>query len=201
MTDPQDVTKEIVAPVPGPEGRDGGPPQAGLTTAASWEQELQRLEILDASRVRIWRDEFRRLHVLVDGATEHVDLRPAAVFPISEAADFLSFLDEQGKEVALLRDPSGLDAESRAILAEELSRAYFVPKITYIYEIEDAHGAARWEVETDRGYRIFDIRDREDVRVLSKSRLLLQDADGNRYEIKDVNALDERSRKLLDKEV
>ncbi len=87
------------------------------------------------------------------------------------------------------------------MLDEELNRAYFVPKITAIYEIEDAHGAARWEVETDRGYRVFDIRDREDVKVIENRRLLLQDADGNRYEIEDMNDLDERSRRLLDAEV
>lgn len=184
MTDPENEKKETAAPAP-----------------ASWEAELERLQILDASRIRVWRDEFRRLHVMVDGEVEHIDLRPAPVFPISEAAGFLSFLDEKGKEAVLLRNPGCLDADSKSVLVEELNRAYFVPKITYVYEIEDAHGAARWEVETDRGYRIFDIRDREDVRVLGKGRLLLQDADGNRYEIEDMNALDERSRKLLDKEV
>jgi len=175
---------------------------AGLPDGqAGWEAELERLEILDGSRLRIWRDEFRRLHVLVDGVTEHVDLKPAPVFPISEVADYLSFLDQEGREVLLLANPGALDPDSRAILSEELSRAYFVPRITYIYEIEDAHGASRWEVETDRGYRIFDIRDREDLRVLGKRRLLLQDADGNRYEVQDINALDERSRRILDKEI
>jgi hypothetical protein len=186
VADPQDEKDEIAAPAQ-PE--------------ASWDQELARLEIIDASRVRIRRDEFRRLHVVVDGAQEHIDLRPAPAFPVSGVADFISFLDAKGKEAVLVRDLGGLDEESRTTLTEELSRAYFVPKITAIYEIEDAHGAARWEVETDRGFRIFDIRDREDVRVLTKGRVLLQDADGNRYEIEDMSALDERSQRLLDTEV
>ncbi|MGD0111508.1 MAG: DUF1854 domain-containing protein [Armatimonadota bacterium] len=186
MADSQDEREETAAPS-----------EAG----ASWDQELARLEIIDASRVRIRRDEFRRLHVVVDGKDEHVDLKPAPVFPISGVADFVSFLDEKGKEAVLVRDLGGLDEESRAALAEELGRAYFVPKIISIYEIEDAHGAARWEVETDRGFRIFDIRDREDVRVLGRGRLILQDADGNRYEIEDMSTLDERSRKLLDGQV
>ena len=82
-----------------------------------------------------------------------------------------------------------------------MSRAYFVPRITAIYEIEDAHGAARWEVETDRGYRLFDIRDREDVKVIESRRVLLQDADGNRYEVEDIHELDERSQRLLDHEI
>lgn len=176
-------------------------PQPDASAPTGWEKELQRLELVDASRVRIWRDEFRRLHVLVDGQTEHVDLRPAPAFPISEAAEFVSFLDEKGREAVLLRNPSGLDADSATALAEELSRAYFVPKIHHIYEIEDAHGAARWEVETDRGYRVFDVRDREDVRVVPGGRLMLQDVDGNRYEIESTHALDERSQRLLDTQV
>jgi hypothetical protein len=87
------------------------------------------------------------------------------------------------------------------VLADEMNRAYFVPKIVRLHDIEDAHGAARWEVETDRGYRVFDVRDREDVRVVRKTRVLLQDADGNRFEIEDLTTLDERSQRLLDTEI
>jgi hypothetical protein len=100
----------------------------------------------------------------------------------------------------LLRDPEELECESRKVLRDELGRTYFVPKITQIHQIEDAHGAARWEVETDRGYRVFDIRDREDVRVI-RTRVLLQDADGNRFEIEDITELDEKSQRLIDTEI
>lgn len=167
---------------------------------AGWQAEVGRLDVVGPDRVRIWRDEYRRLHVEVEGQAEYVDVRPARTFPVSEAADYISFLDGHDREMLLLRDPGGLDPESARVLAEELSRTYFVPKITYIYNIEDAHGAARWEVETDRGYRVFDVRDREDVRVFKGRRVLLQDADGNRYEIEDIAALDEGSRRLVDRE-
>lgn len=172
-----------------------------ISARESWSDELERLQIVEARRVRITRDEFRRLRVTVDGQTEHIDLRPAPVFPISGMASYLSLVDEKGKEVLLLRDPENLDPDSLQVLQEEISRTYFVPRITRIYHIEDAHGAARWEVETDRGFRVFDIRDREDVRFIGRTRLLLQDADGNRFEIADINALDERSRHILDGEV
>ena len=166
-----------------------------------WEEELSRLEIAAPDRVRIWRDAFGRLHVRVEGGAEHVDVRPAPAFPVSGTADYVSFLDGEDKEVLLLRNPEGLDPESLQVLREELARAYFVPRITRILQIEDSHGAARWEVETDRGYRMFDVRDREDVRVVGGRRILLQDADGNRFEIEDLTQLDERSRRLLDKEI
>jgi hypothetical protein len=175
--------------------------EAGEQGNAGWKAEIDRLRIMPAARVRIWRDEFRRLHVQVEGEEEHVDVKPAPVFPVSEAADFVSFLDGKDKEVLLLQDPAGLDPDSRKVLAEEMNRAYFVPKIVRIYDIEDAHGAARWEVQTDRGYRVFDVRDREDLRVVRKTRVLLQDADGNRFEIEDITDLDERSQRLLDTEI
>jgi hypothetical protein len=168
---------------------------------AGWKAEIDRLQIVAPDRVRVWRDEFRRLHVQVDKDTEHVDVKPVPVFPVSRAADYVSFLDSKDKEVLLLRDPEELDCESRTVLRDELGRTYFVPRITQIYQIEDAHGAARWEVETNRGYRVFDIRDREDVRVIRQTRVLLQDADGNRFEIDDITELDERSQRLLDTEI
>jgi hypothetical protein len=175
--------------------RSERPPDAG------WEAEVGRLEIVSADRVRVWQDEFRQLHVEVDGKTEYVDVRPTRAFPISGAADLISFLDRDDKEVVLLQNPTGLDPDSSKALEEEMERAYFVPRITHIYDIEDSHGAARWEVKTDRGYRVFDVRDREDVRILGGRRVLLQDADGNRFEVEDIEQLDERSRRLIDKEI
>ena len=165
------------------------------------EGEAEGLTIVDADQVRITRDEFNRLHVRVGEGATHADVRPAWAFPISGEADFVSFLDGDGQEVLLMRHIEALDGESREALEAELGRIYFVPKITCIYQIEDAHGAARWEVETDRGYRVFDVRDREDVRVFRGRRVLLQDADGNRFEIEKIADLDERSRRLLDKEI
>ena len=170
-------------------------------TPTSWEAELERVGILEAKQVTIWRDAFRHLCVTVKDHATYLDVRPARVFPVSEAADFISFLGLDDKEVLLVKEVARLDCTSRQVLEEELTRAYFVPKIIEIYDIEDAHGAARWEVETDRGYRIFDIRDREDVKVVEQKRVLLQDADGNRYEVEDLHDLDDRSRRLLDLQI
>ena len=172
-----------------------------MSTDAGWDAELERLELTEARGVRVWHDDFRRLHVQVEGGEDHVDVRPARVFPVSGAAGYISFLDADDREVALLRNPEDLDPDSRRNLEEALARAYFVPRIGRIYSIEDSHGAARWEVETDCGYRVFDVRDREDVRVLGGRRLLLQDADGNRFEVEDIEQLDDRSRRLIDKEI
>ena len=55
-----------------------------------------------------------------------------------------------------------------------------------------------WDVETDRGPHHFDMRDRDDVRLVAGNRLLIIDADGNRYEVPDYSRLDSRSRGILE---
>src|SRR3989337_614862 len=85
-----------------------------------------REEILSPERVRLWRDQFRRLCLRIDGEREFLDVRATAAFPISGRANLVSFLGERGREVALVRDPQQLDQESRALLEEELGRVYFM---------------------------------------------------------------------------
>jgi hypothetical protein len=55
-------------------------------------------------------------------------------------------------------------------------------------------GIQRWEVETDRGPRVFEVRSREDLRWLHPGHLIVRDIDGNRYEIKRFDDLDSASR-------
>jgi len=159
-----------------------------------------RGEVIPPERVSLWRDKFRRLCLRVDGEREFLDVRAAAVFPISGRTDLISFLGERGREVLLLGDPQRLDPESRALLSEELARVYFTPRITRIYRIEEAFGSSRWEVETDRGFAVVEITDREQIRLLPGGRIVMQDVDGNRYEIQDAGELDPTSQVLLDSE-
>jgi hypothetical protein len=43
----------------------------------------------------------------------------------------------------------------------------------------------------------FQVRSRDDVRVLSSTRALFRDADGNTYELADLNALDAAGQKWM----
>ncbi|HUT74649.1 MAG TPA: DUF1854 domain-containing protein [Armatimonadota bacterium] len=159
-----------------------------------------REEILSPERVRLRRDQFRHLRLLVDSEREFADVRVAAAYPISQRANFVGFLGERGREVALIRDPERLDPESRLLLEEELARVYFTPCITRIYRVEETFGASRWEVETDRGFTIFELADREQIRTLADGRILIQDVEGTRFEIPDPGALDPASQAVLDSE-
>ncbi|MHC4789453.1 MAG: DUF1854 domain-containing protein [Planctomycetota bacterium] len=152
-------------------------------------------------QVKVWEDPFRVLHVSVDGE-EFENVRARQVFPISGKADYVSFLDESDREVALLARPHKLDQESRRALDMALGQMYYSARILRVDSITELMGVTKWEVETDRGYAVFEVVDRrQHVRKLPGGRLIIQDADGNRFEVENVAALDENSQTVLHSEM
>ena len=83
----------------------------------------------------------------------------------------------------------------------ELQKSYFVPKITRIKNLEEKFGVSQWEVETNKGTHTFNVKNREEVRLFSSGRVLIKDADGNRYEISDYRRLDSKSIAFLETEM
>ncbi|MDM7460173.1 MAG: DUF1854 domain-containing protein [bacterium] len=132
------------------------------------------------------------------------DVQFARAFPLSHAQGYVSVLrrEERDKlvEVGMFRTLEGMPEPSRQILEEELDRRYFIPTITKIHALTEEYGQHRWEVETDRGKRVFYVRNwRDNVHELSPVRYLIVAIDGSRYEIRDIDALDAQSRAWLDK--
>ncbi|MHC4591780.1 MAG: DUF1854 domain-containing protein [Planctomycetota bacterium] len=165
------------------------------------EQEGERDWLAQPETVRIWEDKLRVLHMAADGE-EFENVRPRRTFPLSGRADYISFLDEADKEVVLLAHPRKLDKESRLALENALGRVYYSARILRIDAIRELMGVTRWEVQTDRGYAVFEVVDRrQHIRKLPDRRFIIMDADGNRFEVEDVAVLDERSQALIESEV
>ncbi|MBN2450644.1 MAG: DUF1854 domain-containing protein [Lentisphaeria bacterium] len=155
---------------------------------------------VDGSRVKIWEDAFHVLHLSCAGQ-EYEDVHPRQVFPVSSRSSFVSFFTEKSEEVVLLEDPEQLDGDSRGVLDRALHRLYYAAVITRVYSITETMGVSMWTVMTDRGYATFEVVDRErHIRLLPNGRFLITDADGNRFEIVNVAALDERSQRLVETE-
>jgi hypothetical protein len=144
------------------------------------------------------RDEQGRLVVHLAGREPLVDARVARCFPWSVPGQFISIRSKEGKEVALLTTLDELPPEARGLIEQELGEKVFNPRILRVIECKHEFGMGRLIAQTDRGEVTFEIRTRDDVRVLSPIRALLRDADGNTYEVPDINALDRASRKHLD---
>ena len=75
-----------------------------------------------------------------------------------------------------------------------------MPCINAILSIDEVLGVESWTVVTNKGERGFEVRDpRNNVRAIGKGRVIINDVDGNRYEIRDWRRLDRKSVSLLAK--
>ena len=100
--------------------------------------------------------------------------------------------------MAIIRALKDLDAESLDTVNYSLADYYLVPHITRIISVTEKYGTLHWCVETDRGIKEFDIRNRNhDVKVYSDGRVRVRDSDDNRYVITDYRTLDKHSRNQL----
>lgn len=162
------------------------------------------IAMLQAEDVELRSESLGRLQLSVkkNGTVQtYSGVQVKLAFPMSMGATIVSFREESGKEIGLLRETDRLDPSSIDALSQALGIAYFVPKIVKIVSIKEEYGVTRWKVLTDRGPREFDVQSRYDVRAVSKHRYLIRDVDGNRYEIPDVMALDPASRSVLDYQI
>lgn len=160
---------------------------------------LELRDLIQPESVKLREDEYHCLHLSV-GEKEYENIRPVKTFPLSSKADYISFIDSRGKEVALVAHPHKLDKESRQALVRALDLMYYVPKIIRIDSINESMGISIWNVLTDRGYATFEIVDRESIVKMPGGRFILKDADGNRFEIEAISELDERSHMLVEGE-
>lgn len=153
----------------------------------------------DSAGLRVERNEAGELIAHVPGREEAVrEAQVARCFPWSFPDSYVSIRDKDGKEVRLLNSLDELDAQSRAVVKQELHDRVFNPQIQRVSSVKHEFGITTIVAETDRGEVSFQIRSRDDVRVLSPTRALFRDVDGNQYELTDLSALDPSSRKRLD---
>lgn len=161
----------------------------------------ESVPVLDPSRVTVRLNERGQLELHLAEGGSHTDVRVIPAFPISRPGRFVYFRDADGNELGLLEEPRRLDRESRDLVVAQADQAYFMPRITRIADVEERPGSglARWDVDTDRGPSTFEVVSRsESVWYVGKNRVVIRDADGNRYLIEDLTSLDRRSRRLAD---
>ena len=154
---------------------------------------------LDPDKARFFVDVFEDLNLELAGDQTYSRVRVKRAFPLTRDDCFIVVQDCEGKEIGSLARLDALDQASRQAVEDELERTYFTPRIQRIAKVTVANRVPRWEVETDRGPRAFEIySSRRDVRLLGDGRILVQDADGNRYEIPDYRRLEPASRALVE---
>ncbi len=134
---------------------------------------------------------------LSDG-TEFEDLEPRRLFPVSNANTYITLLKKDGSEAAVIRTLQDLAPESLDVISYSLDDYYLVPHITRVISAKNKSGKLHWCVDTDRGYKEFDVRSRfNDIKVYKDGRIRVRDSDDNRYVVDNYKALDNHSRRAL----
>jgi putative uncharacterized protein (fragment) len=130
------------------------------------------------------------------------NLEPRRLFPVSGMTRYITLLDEDGKEQAIIRNIDTLMPESKKVIEACLREYYLIPKIKRLIDSTEKYGILKWTVETDRGMCSFEIRNRHsDIKMLYDGRVLVRDSNDNRYEIPDYRTLDKHSMVLLNAEL
>jgi hypothetical protein len=126
-------------------------------------------------------------------------------FPITNPDEFLSVREPdsrkqgRGKEIGMIRYITDFDEETRKLLNEELDRRYFTPEIKKINSVKDKFGYLYWDVVTTAGNITFVLNNPfSNIRILEDGRILINDIDGNVFEILEPQKLDTASLKKIE---
>ncbi|HUF63014.1 MAG TPA: DUF1854 domain-containing protein [Verrucomicrobiales bacterium] len=124
-------------------------------------------------------------------------VRPRSLFPVTDPGHWIVLCADNGSEVARIRDPDSLAPQERAVLRESLAISGFLPVIERIRRISGRTAPCVWQVETDRGPSVFTLISEDNVQLLGNRRVMVRDANGIRYFIRDLAQLDGGSQRLI----
>lgn len=134
--------------------------------------------------------------IAADGV-RHPDADIRRAFPLSAPEAGLAVVSEKGVELAWVESLATAEPAVRLFLAAELARREFVPVIERIESISEAR-PAEWSVITDRGPHRFGVAHPDDVARRPEG-TFVTDTDGIRYRLVPEAALDDRSRRILER--
>ncbi|MBQ7638246.1 MAG: DUF1854 domain-containing protein [Clostridia bacterium] len=126
-------------------------------------------------------------------------LEPRRLFPKSGGNKYVTLLDGEGNDVAIIRDTANLLPGSKEAVENALEEYYMIPKITKFISMVDTFQIWMWTAETDHGVLTFEVKGHiSTVKPLYDGRVMITDTSDNRYEIPDYRKMDKRSVKMIE---
>ena len=129
----------------------------------------------------------------------HEGAVPVRAFPIAAPETGIALVSADGRELAWIDRLPDLPDAVRTLIEEELASRQFMPEIRGIRSVSGFATPSTWQVETDRGDTALVLKGEEDIRRLGAAALLIADSHGVQYLIRDIQALDRVSRRILDR--
>lgn len=155
-------------------------------------------QYIDGSQIRITVNDKIFTDVEFYTGEKFTALEPRRLFPVSGLTRYISLLDENGDEKFIIRDINTLEDQSKQNLLSALEEYYRIPQITRLISRSEKFKIWMWTVDTDRGEYTFEIINHlHSMKIFYDRRIIIKDANDNRYEIPDLYKLDKRSIKLL----
>ena len=137
------------------------------------------------------------LYLTLNGERHRVTL--FRQFPFDLLWEYISVLDEEERELGIVRELSAFPEDVRTLLEGELKKRYYTVTVTQILSVKESFGFSFWRVMTTEGEWKFTLRDTmKSISSVNGSRVFFSDVNGNRFEIPDMSALDAKSRKSLE---
>ena len=144
-------------------------------------------------------DPFGKLVVTLPDGTQHVGAVAVRAFPIAAPQQSISILSAEGKELVWIESLDALAQNEREHVLQALQGREFMPEILRLDGVNSFSTPSVWRVQTNRGATQLVLKGEEDIRRLSASRLIVADAHGVQFLIRDLPSLDRHTRKLLDR--
>ena len=137
------------------------------------------------------------LYLTLNGERRRVTL--FRQFPFDLLWEYISVLDEDERELGIVRDIAVFAEETRMLLEQELKKRYYTVTVTKILSVKERFGFSYWRVLTTEGEWTFTLRDTlKSISSVNGRRVFFSDVNGNRFEIPDLSELDAKSRRSLE---
>jgi hypothetical protein len=145
------------------------------------------------------RDAFGHWVLVMPDGTRHSPVTALRAYPVSAPNEGVALMDADGHEVYWIEVLALLAEPLRSQVLQALNEREFLPEILQLTAVSSFATPSTWSVQTDRGDTQFLLKGEEDIRRLTGTVLLINDANGVQFMIRDLAAMDKQSRKLLDR--
>ena len=170
-----------------------------VPTAPPIEEKPARERIyIDGDEAHFERVDLTNVDLMMFDGRRFPHLEPRRLFPRTGLERYITLLDDDGEEVAVIRNLANLPKAEREIIDDCLNEYYHVPHITKITGRLEKFGVIKFFVETDRGDCTIELRNIvHQIKLTYGMRVMFLDNDDNRYEIPDIKKLDRKSMSYL----
>ena len=148
---------------------------------------------------RLHQDANGTLHWLDGDGEDHAGVSLVRAFPLTAPDEAICVVGVYGNELHEFASLAALDDEQRRVIESALSDREFMPVIERINSVSRRWIPTVWAIDTDHGATDLALDSEEAIRRIDERTLLVRDARGICFLIKNYPDMDRRSRRLLER--